>query len=444
MKPLLQLAEDLATGKTTSQALIDEALERIADPNGEGARTIIKVHADRARSAAKASDQLRKVGVVPSPLAGMPVSLKDLFDEAGEVTTAATSILAANPPAEVDCTVVKRIHRSGAIIIGRSNLTEFAYSGLGINRTCGTPRSPWDRETGRIPGGSSCGAAVSVTDGMAAVAVGSDTGGSVRIPSALCGITGFKSTFGRIPLDHVHPLSYSLDSAGPLGNTVSCCALLDAIMAGEEPVVPPAREIASLRLAVPQTLALDDLDDQVANTFESTLSRLAKAGAQITEIAFTELGEILPCAGILAAEAYEFHREQLERVGDRYDPRIRKRILRSEKATAADYVSLMQLRERLIAQANAVTAPFDAILMPTVAVIPPTIAKLDADDDLYSKMNLLVLRNTMVINLLNRCALSIPCHDEGEAPVGLMVVGERMNDSKLVSIGLAIESELKG
>ena len=150
-----------------------------------------------------------------------------------EGTTAGTSILASNPPAEADCTVVKRIHRSGAIIIGRSNLTEFAYSGLGINRTRGTPRSPWDRETGRIPGGSSCGAAVSVTDGMAAVAVGSDTGGSVRIPSALCGITGFKSTFGRIPLDHVHPLSYSLDSAGPLGNTVSCCAMLDAIMACE-------------------------------------------------------------------------------------------------------------------------------------------------------------------------------------------------------------------
>src|SRR5712691_2301816 len=225
-RPIAALARELAEGETTSRKLVEAALVRIADAGGEGGRAFTKVHAQGALLAADASDRLRKEGVVPSALAGLPVSIKDLFDIAGEVTTAGSKILRDAPPATADAVAVARLRAAGAVVIGRSNMSEFAFSGIGINPHYGTPANPYDRGRRRIPGGSSSGAAVSVADGMAAFALGTDTGGSVRIPAALCGIAGFKPTRARVPLKGAFPLSTTLDSVGPLAPTVECCATI--------------------------------------------------------------------------------------------------------------------------------------------------------------------------------------------------------------------------
>src|SRR6266851_3053407 len=235
---VLSLAADLAAGRTSSRALIEAALARIAEPSGEGARSFVKVYADSARAAADAQDSLRKAGYVASPLAGLPVSIKDLFDVAGEPTLAGSTALDDRPLAQSDAPVVSRLRAAGAVLIGRTNMTEFAFSGVGINPHYGTPGNPYDRRL--IPGGSSSGAAVSVSDGGAVIAIGTDTGGSVRIPAALCGIVGFKPTQERISRDGVTPLSTTLDSIGPLANSVACCAIADAILAGAPPLAPAA------------------------------------------------------------------------------------------------------------------------------------------------------------------------------------------------------------
>src|SRR5216684_1186692 len=262
---VLGLAEELAAGRTCSRTLIEAALARIAEPAGEGARSFVKVYADSARAAADAQDSLRKAGYVASPIAGLPVSVKDLFDVAGEQTLAGSKALDDSPPAQRDAPIVARLRAAGAILIGRTNMTEFAFSGVGINPHYGTPGNPHDRHL--IPGGSSSGAAVSVGDGQAVVAIGTDTGGSVRIPAAFCGIAGFKPTQYRIPRDGAVPLSTTLDSIGPLANSIACCAIADAFMAGESPVAPVPIPIEAMRLGVPQTYVLDGLMPEVANAF---------------------------------------------------------------------------------------------------------------------------------------------------------------------------------
>jgi aspartyl-tRNA(Asn)/glutamyl-tRNA(Gln) amidotransferase subunit A len=285
---VLGLAAALAAGRTTSRALVEEALQRIADPKGEGARAFLKVYAEEARAAAEAQDRLRKAGYVASPLAGLPVSIKDLFDVAGERTLAGSKALDDAPPAARDATIVARLRAAGAVLIGRTNMTEFAFSGVGINPHYGTPGNP--RDPSRIPGGSSSGAPISVDLGCA-VAIGTDTGGSVRIPAALCGITGFKPTQSRVPLDGALPLSATLDSIGPLANSVACCAIADAVMAGAAPEVPPALPVEGLRLGVPQTLVLDDLEPEVAAAFERACRALSKAGARVTDLPLKEFAD---------------------------------------------------------------------------------------------------------------------------------------------------------
>jgi aspartyl-tRNA(Asn)/glutamyl-tRNA(Gln) amidotransferase subunit A len=446
MKPLLALAQELDTGRTTSLALVGDALARASDPAGEGRRVYLKLYGESAREAARAADEMRRAGLARGPLAGLPFSVKDLFDVAGDATTCASKTLADAPPAAHDAPTIARLRRAGAVAIGRTNLTEFAYSGLGLNASFDTPRNAWDRATARIPGGSSSGAAVSVTDGMAAFALGTDTGGSVRIPAALCGITGFKPTARRVPTAGVFPLSTSLDSIGPLAPTVACCALVDAVLRGVEPAVPEMRAISGLRFGVPQSYVLDGLDKHVAAAFSSALSRLSRAGARIVDVPFpslTRIPDYSPHGGVLAAEAYAVHRKRLETRGDLFDPRVRVRILRGANLSAADYVDLVAARRAMIAEADAVTAPFDAMLMPTVAVVAPAIAALDGDEKLYGETNLLILRNTTVGNYLDRCALTIPCHPPGAAPVGLMVMGETMGDEGLFAVGLAVETALR-
>ena len=292
MPTLATLADDLDSGRTSARKLVDECLARIAEPSGEGARTFIHVDAEAAIEAAEAMDRLREVKAAPSPYAGIPVSIKDLFDIKGQVTRAGSRALDDSPPAEADAPVVARLRRAGFIVIGRTNMTEFAYSGIGINPHYGTPKSAWQRSVGHVPGGSSSGAAVSVVDGMAHGALGTDTGGSCRIPAAFNGIVGFKPTQRRVPLDGGVPLSFSLDSFGPLARTVGCCAVLDAVLA-DEPVIPlQPRPIKGMRLAVPTTVALDDLDDAVARTFERALETLSRQGALIERIEVPEFHDV--------------------------------------------------------------------------------------------------------------------------------------------------------
>jgi aspartyl-tRNA(Asn)/glutamyl-tRNA(Gln) amidotransferase subunit A len=339
-----------------------------------------------------------------------------LFDVAGEPTTAGSVVLAQAPPAKADAVAVARLRAAGAIVMGHTNMTEFAFSGLGVNPHYGTPLNPYDRAGRRIPGGSSSGAAVSVTDGMAYAAVGSDTGGSVRIPAALCGLTGFKPTARRIPLDGALPLSSTLDSVGSLAPTVACCARMDAVLAGlAQPSIRPL-EVKNLRFAVLQGYVLEGLDAHVAAAFSSALALLSRSGAHLEEVTFRSLDGI-PLAnqkgGFAAAEAYPWHRSLLEAHASDYDPRIASRILRGKEMTAADYIELGQTRRRIIAEADRTFAAFDAILMPAVPCIAPRIADLEATDGAYFAANALILRNPSVINFLDGCALSVPCPRRG-------------------------------
>src|SRR6059058_1378452 len=261
---LASLADDLENGRTSARKLVDECLARIADSSGEGARTFIHVDKESAIVAAEAMDRLRRANAAPSPFAGIPVSIKDLFDIKGQVTRAGSRALDDSPPAEHDAAALARLRNAGFVVIGRTNMTEFAYSGIGINPHYGTPKGAWNRAEGHVPGGSSSGAAVSVLDGMAHGALGTDTGGSCRIPAAFNGIVGYKPTQRRVPLDGAVPLSFSLDSIGPLARSVRCCAILDAVLANEPITALRPRPVKGMRLAVPTTIALDDLDAAVA------------------------------------------------------------------------------------------------------------------------------------------------------------------------------------
>jgi aspartyl-tRNA(Asn)/glutamyl-tRNA(Gln) amidotransferase subunit A len=442
---LIELRGALESGRTSSVALTEAALARAQASDGEGARVFTRLYAERALKAARASDALRQAGFARSALEGLPISIKDLFDVAGDVTMAGSVTLDDAPPARANAPVVERLVAAGAIIVGRTNMTEFAFSGLGLNPHYGTPLNPFDRTAKRIPGGSSSGAAVSVSDGMAAAAVGTDTGGSVRIPAALCGLTGFKPTARRVPRDGALPLSTSLDSIGPIGRSVACCAMLDAILSGTGENLLGEASLAGLRLAVPKTVALDGMDAAVAASFEAALGTLSRAGAQISEIAipeFAQLGAINAKGGLAAAEAWHWHRELIQRAGDRYDPRVRVRILRGREISAADYIDVLEARIAWINSVEARIAPFDALIMPTVPVVAPRIDEL-ADDAAFGATNLLILRNPTFINFLDGCALSLPCHRPGEAPVGLMLAGAGGRDRAILSIGQAAEQALR-
>lgn len=444
MRTIEQHARALADGTTTSRALIEDSLGRIADPAGEGARAFTRVHAESARAAADAMDALRRAGRAPSRFAGIPIGLKDLFDIAGEPTPAGSRALADAPPADAHAPVVQRMLAAGFISVGRTNMTEFAFSGLGINPHYGTPLSPWDRAARRIPGGSSSGTAVAVADGMVAAGLGTDTGGSCRIPAAFCGVVGYKPTARRVPIDGVLPLAPSLDSVGPLAPSVACCAVIDAILAGVPPVSPVPASLSGLRLAVPENFALDGMDTHVSAAFDRALRVLSHAGAHVLPTrfpTFDAIREVNAKGGFAPAEAYAWHRGLLAEKGALYDPRIRLRIERGERQSAADYLDLLAARHRLIADFNAATAGFDAVVLPTTPIVPPRLAELE-DEREYNRLNMLILRNTAVGNFLDRCAISLPCHRAGEPPVGLMLMGETLGDTRLFGIAAAAEAVL--
>ncbi|WP_133647854.1 amidase [Paraburkholderia flava] len=445
--PLAQLAADLAAGRTTSRALVETALDRIADPAGQGSTVFMHVDADHARAAADAHDRLRAAGTVLSPLAGIPVSVKDLFDIEGQVTRAGSRVLADAPPATSDALAVARLKRAGAVIVGRTNMSEFAFSGLGLNPHYGHPLSPYRRGVAgdeRISGGSSSGAAASVADGMAAIALGTDTGGSIRIPAALCGLTGFKPTADRIPKQGGVPLSTTLDSFGPIGVSVACCALLDRMLAGLEPRVPDARPLEGVRLGVLTNYVTDGVEPAVADAVDAALKHLEAAGAIVTEVRFAPLDRLAEINrfGFSPIEAYAWHRPLLERHRDLYDPRVLTRILKGQPASAADYLDLVAERRAMLDAARALWQRFDALVAPTVPVVPPRVADLVDDDDAFGRTNALILRNPSAFNFLDTCALSLPCHRRGDAPVGLMLAGAPHGDDALLAVGRAVEAVL--
>jgi aspartyl-tRNA(Asn)/glutamyl-tRNA(Gln) amidotransferase subunit A len=444
MWTVAQLGADLAAGKTSSRELVEQALARIGERSGEGGRAFLKVYAEAARADADYCDRLRKAGVRRSLVDGLPVSLKDLFDVAGEVTRAGSRIRESSPPAKTDAPAVARLRAAGAVFIGRTNMVEFAFGGLGLNPHYGTPKNPYDRKAGRVPGGSSSGAAVAQADGMAVMSLGSDTRGSIRGPAALCGVTGWKPTARRVPREGAFPLSFTLDSVGPLANSVPCCAAYDAVLAGEPRDALPQIDVNGLRLLVPRSAVLDELDRDVGAAFHSALARLSKAGARTSERRvpqFDHQSEYFKGGGYAGAEAYHIHRANHERI-DAYDPRVGKRILQGKTLTATDYLSLGDLRAEFIREVEALAAPFDAILMPTAPCIAPTIAEVDASDDDYFRWNMRVLRNNGLINFLDGCAASVPCHEPGSAPVGLMVCGVAGSDRHTLAVAAAIERAL--
>jgi len=446
MGTIVELSQLLANGKITSGQLVEQALAAIKDPQGEGPRTFLSVHESQALAAADQVDAQRHDGANLHALAGIPISIKDLFDEAGFTTLGGSRALVGTPAATRNSTVVERLRKAGAVIIGRTNLVEFAFSGLGLNPHYGTPKNTFDRTTGRIPGGSSSGAAISVTDGMAAGAIGSDTGGSIRIPAALNGLVGFKPTARRVPLVGVLPLSFTLDSAGPIAKSVADCALLDQVLAAEVDGVPAALQLRGLRLAVPKTVFQNDLSPAVANAFTAALSRLSAAGAMIVDLPMPEFAQaatISQRGALVSAEAYWWHRQWMKDGAEKYDPRIIVRIRAGETITAATYIDLVKLREQFIAAISAAAADYDAMLMPTTPETAPTIAEAGKDDETYSRLNLRMLRNPAVVNLFDGCALSIPCHIPGTAPVGMMIAGTQGTDRKILAIGLAVEGLIR-
>jgi aspartyl-tRNA(Asn)/glutamyl-tRNA(Gln) amidotransferase subunit A len=438
------LARQLAENRVSARSLVEEALARAFDPAGEGARSFVAIDAAGARETADHIDRLRRRGRAPSPYAGIPISVKDLFDLAGEVTTAGSVILKEAPPATLDALAIARLKSHGFIVLGRTNMTEFAYSGVGLNPHYGTPLSIHDRATGRIPGGSSSGAAISVADRICALGIGTDTGGSCRIPAAFNGVVGWKPTVGRVPTRGVYPLSTTLDSVGPLARTVTDCFIADAIMADDEVASLETPPPGGMRLGVLRSLVLDDLDPPVAHDFARVLARLAAAGVRIDDVAFeavTRFAALNAKGGISAAEAHAHHAPMIAARRDAYDPRVVNRILHGAAVTSADLIAIHRARAEMMRQFHMVAEGFDALILPTTPNIAPPISALSSDDD-YLRINMRSLRNTIIGNFLGVCAISLPMAAPGEPPTGIMLMAKGGSDRRLFRVARGVEAVL--
>ncbi len=443
MTTLWQASQQLQSGESGPEAFTETALNAARNHRKECERVFINCYE------AQAPQQAHKAGVrwkAQHPLStidGLPVSIKDLFDVEGEATTAGSRLLSDAPVATANASVVERLNLAGAAIVGKTTMTEFAFSGLGINPHYGTPANPWQRAEKRIPGGTSSGAAVAVAEGMGVGAIGTDTGGSVRIPAALCGLTGFKPTADRINQAGTLPLSTSLDSIGVIAHDVRSCWLLDSVIA-ERPLELKQYDLRDSRFAVPQTRVLDGLEQEVAQAWDYAIKALRHAGTTIVEIPLSELDELNTMnarGGITAYEAWQWHQRTALSQPDAYDPQVLVRVQRGSHLTEQDASELYQQRKAWQQRINAALAGFDALIMPTVPCIAPTIASLD-DPQRYMEINALLLRNTSVINMLDGCAISLPCHQTGHAPVGLSLASVHGDDARLISWSLAVETAL--
>lgn len=384
----------------------------------------------------------------PGSLGGLPISVKDLFDVAGEVTTAGSRVLQGQAPAQQDAVAVARLKAAGGQVIGRTNMTEFAFSGVGVNPHHGTPANVADKTTARVPGGSSSGAAVSVASGAAFVGLGSDTGGSIRIPAALQGLVGFKNTAHLVPTTGAFPLSDTLDTVSALTRSVNDAILVHEILSGQA-VARHAQPLSAYRLAVVPELMFEGIEPAVLDAFESAVRNLQAAGARIEVLKLPELLEITgtaPLGNFSAAEAYARQHQWLETQGELYDPRVYARMQRGAAMSAKDYLQLKDWRRSWMARMQERIQGLDAVLSPTVPIVAPPLAEVAPGperDEAFFKVNALLLRNTSVVNLLDGCGLSLPCQKAGDLPVGLMVWHTGGHDEMVLNISQRIEQVLK-
>jgi aspartyl-tRNA(Asn)/glutamyl-tRNA(Gln) amidotransferase subunit A len=430
--------------KASARDRLEQALARIADPAGEGKRACLTVYANAARASADAADARAKDGKSLGPLDGAIVSIKDLYDVAGEVTRAGSRVLADEGlVAEADAPVVKRLRSAGAVIVAKTNMSEFAFSGVGANPHFGTPGNPFDRA--RVPGGSTSGGAVAVADGMCEITIGTDTGGSTRIPAALCGLVGWKPSKQRVPTDGAFPLSFTLDSIGPMAKCVMDCALADALMAGDAvPRIEPA-PLAGLRFGIWQGMPFDGVDATVAAAWTAALARLGQAGVRFSDETITLVDDMVQVnakGGFAPTEAYAIHRERLKNRGAGVDPFIRVRIERGGTVMAADYIEMGETRRRLVRAMDARMAPLDALVLPTTPIVAPRIAEV-AESDEFGRKNALLLRNTNPVNFFDLCAISLPMPRQDGLATGLMLVGRNGQDRRLFNIAAAVEKCLQ-
>jgi aspartyl-tRNA(Asn)/glutamyl-tRNA(Gln) amidotransferase subunit A len=368
------------------------------------------------------------------------VSIKDLFDVAGEFTRAGSRILAEEgKPAAADAPVVRRLRAGGAIIIAKTNMSEFAYTAIGANPHFGTPGNPADRK--RVPGGSSSGAVVSAADGMCEVAIGSDTGGSCRIPAAICGIVGYKPSRQRIPTDGAFPLSYSIDSIGPIARTVEACARTDAVMATDDFTPLEPAPLTGLRIGIVQGAPLENLDETVSKRFADAIVQTRKAGAHLSDekiALLADMADVNSKGGVHPAEAFSIHRERISRRGNDIDPNVKVRLERAGSISAADYVDMVRRRTHLIRMMDTRLSDLDILALPTTPIVAPTIQEVASADE-FARRNLMLLRNTVFVNFFDLCAISIPMPREGGLPAGLMLVARNGQDNRLFRIAMAVE-----
>ena len=425
---------------TSSRDRLEQSLSRIADPKGEGARACLTVYADTARAAADAADVRAKAGQSLGSLDGAIVSIKDLFDVKGEVTRAGSRVVAEEgTPATVDAPVVARLRAAGAVIAAKTNMSEFAFSGVGANPHYGTPGNPSDRS--RVPGGSTSGGGVAVADGMCEIAIGSDTGGSTRIPAALCGIVGWKPSRQRVPTEGAFPLSFTLDSIGPMAKSVTECAATDAVMAGDNPQPLQPAPLAGLRLGIVQGMPFEGIDDTVTKAWQGAVAALGKAGVKLSDETIALILEMIACnakGGFAPTEAFSIHRDRLKRRGGDVDQNIRARIERGGAVTAADYIDMAQQRSRLIRAMDARMAGLDALILPTTPIVAPKLSEV-ATLESFGQKNMLLLRNTSMVNFFDLCAISLPLPRGQGLTAALMVVARNGQDDHLFRIAAAVE-----
>jgi len=436
-------AQEVAAGRVSIRGLVEHCLAKIAENSEDAARVFIELDKDAAYRAADRQDQLRQQGRQASRFAGLPFSVKDLFDIEGQKTRAGSVCREGEPIARTTAVSVARLLAAGMILVGRTNMTELAYSGLGLNPHYGAPPNRWDGEGEYAPGGSSSGAASSVRMEMALFGLGTDTGGSCRIPAAFQGLTGYKPTASSISRAGVLPLSPSLDSVGPIARSVRCCADIWRILSGA-PNSATGRpvEARAPKLLVPENVVMNDIDEAVARDFESALSKLSRQGWQICSGTLPFLEDIVAMnarGGFPALESYRLHGDFVKASLREMDPRVASRVLRGEALSDAYAEALETLRRSAIRSFGRIVRDYDAVAFPTVAITPPLLADLSSDDA-YDRVNALALRNTGFINFLDGCAISIPMHDPGSPPTGLMLGAQTGNDESLLQLAECAES----
>lgn len=434
-----RLSAELTACQDTAVGLTYRSLDRIHDRMAAGGHAFTRVFDESALAEAVLSDHRRSSRIVPSSITGLPISVKDLFDIKGDVTQAGSPLLRDAPAALADAAVVARLRDAGAIIVGKTNMTEFAFANTGVNRAFGTPPNPFDPT--RLVGGSSSGAAVSVADGSVVAAIGSDTGGSIRGPAALCGLVGFKPSCGRVPVCGAVPLAPTFDTMGPIARTVACCAVVDSVLSGEAPASGPAPSASTLTLGIPTNFVLDDLDAQVGSDFARSVTALSRAGAKIVEFRWPELGD----SGwwetykiILRFESYTWHRNLFAAKAADYPLRLQNMMRAGARLRPDQHERALGEHRRLAVAAHATVQPFTAVLMPTVPIVPSKLIELD-DPTRAERIEYLIGKNCEVANFFDFCSCTLPMNEPGNLPTGLLVMGVRGSDQKTLAVAERIE-----